>query len=53
VVPWFEGAKPTTSCTMGRVSGQNRSAQRGTIPPWLCPKMAIRRPARANMFLMA
>ena len=49
VVPWLEGAKPITSSTMARVSGQKRRAQRGTIPPWLWPMIAIFRPARWNM----
>ena len=35
VVPWFEGAAPITSATIGRVSGQKRNAQRIDIPPWL------------------
>ena len=47
VVPWFEPAKPITSSTMGRVSGQNRSAHRMDMPPWLWPSTAIRRSAFA------
>ena len=49
VVPWLVPAKPITSSTMGRVSGHHRSAQRGTMPPWLWPAIAMRRPARWNI----
>ena len=53
VVPWLEGAKPMTSSTIERVSGQKRSAQRPTMPPWLWPTIAILRPARAYIVRIA
>ncbi|CAB4913618.1 unannotated protein [freshwater metagenome] len=46
VVPWLLPAKPIASSTIVRVSGQNRSAQRNTMPPWLWPMSEMRRPAR-------
>ncbi|MGZ4452806.1 MAG: hypothetical protein ACXVWX_07745 [Nocardioides sp.] len=38
---------------MARVAGQNRSAQRMLIPPWLWPRIAIRRPVVACIRLIA
>ena len=35
IVPWLDASSPTSSSTSLRVSGQKRSAQRGTMPPWL------------------
>ncbi|MBU2698233.1 hypothetical protein [Pimelobacter sp. 30-1] len=52
-MPWFEGAMPITSATIGRTSGQKRSAHRGFIPPWLWPRIAILRPVRACMVRIA
>ena len=43
-VPWLLGDRPTRSSTIERVSGQKRSAHRGTMPPWECPTMSIRPP---------
>ena len=43
-VPWFEGSSDTTSSTRFRVSGQNRRAQRGSMPPWLYPRTSTLRP---------
>lgn len=34
-VPWLLPAKPITSSTMPRVSGQKRNAHRIDMPPWL------------------
>lgn len=42
-VPWLDGLSPTRSSTTSRVSGQKRSAQRGTIPPWLQPTTSTSR----------
>ncbi len=44
VVPWLEPAIPMTSRTSLRVSGQKRSDQRMTMPPWEWPMMPMRRP---------
>ena len=52
-MPWLDGSSPITSSTIVRVSGQNFSAQRGTMPPWLKPTTEIRRPARACMVRIA
>ena len=41
------------SSTIARVSGQKRSAQRGTMPPWLWPMIEILRPARAYFVRIA
>ena len=53
IVPWLEGAKPIWSSTIVRVSGQKRKAQRGTMPPWLCPMTEICRPAREYIVRIA
>ena len=52
-VPWLLGDSPTRSSTMARVSGQKRSAHRGTMPPWECPTMSIRRPYAALIVRIA
>ena len=48
-MPWLLPAKPITSSTIARVSGQKRSAQRIDIPPWLWPITDTRRPERRWM----
>jgi hypothetical protein len=35
LTPWLSGAIPIIAATILRVSGQNRSAHRGCMPPWL------------------
>jgi hypothetical protein len=45
-VPWLDGSSPITDSTRSRVSGQNFSAQRPIIPPWLNPTIWIGRSAR-------
>jgi hypothetical protein len=44
-VPWFDGSMPITSSTMARMSGQNFSTHRGSIPPWLKPTIDRARPS--------
>src|SRR4029078_3622576 len=52
-VPWLEAAKPMSSSTIARVSGQKRRAQRGATPPWLWPMIEIFRPEIAYILRIA
>lgn len=52
-MPWLLAANPMSSSTIARVSGQKRSTQRGSMPPWLWPMIEIFRPAVAYMVRIA